>query len=78
MVICAMTNSEFPALILYTTPTRITESGIRELTGSGCTKVIDVYTLTGTKIRSSESLEEALRGLIPGIYIVNGRKLIVK
>ena len=39
---------------------------------------VDVYTLTGIKVMSNVSLDEAKRFLKRGIYIVNGKKMIVE
>lgn len=39
---------------------------------------VDVYTITGTKVMSRVSLDEAKRFLKRGIYIVNGKKMIVE
>lgn len=39
--------------------------------------LVDVYTLTGTRVMSRVSLDDAKRLLKRGIYIVNGKKMIV-
>lgn len=39
---------------------------------------VDVYSITGAKVRSKVSPDTALDGLRPGIYIVNRHKIIVK
>lgn len=39
---------------------------------------VDVYTLTGVKIRSAVRMTEAVKGLPKGIYIVGGKKVLVK
>ncbi|MDM8145422.1 calycin-like domain-containing protein [Bacteroides eggerthii] len=41
-------------------------------------KLVDVYTLNGTLLRSRVSSENALNGLQPGIYVVNGKKVVKK
>jgi len=38
---------------------------------------VEVYSLQGVLIRKGAA-KEALSGLEPGIYIVNGRKMLVK
>ena len=40
--------------------------------------LIDVYTITGTKVMSNVSLDDAKRFLKRGIYIVNGKKMIIE
>lgn len=39
---------------------------------------VDVYTLAGVKIRSAVRMTEAVKGLPKGIYIVGGKKILVK
>ena len=39
---------------------------------------VDVYTLAGVKIRSAVRMTEAVKGLPKGIYIVGGKKVLVK
>ncbi|MDE7345950.1 MAG: cellulase family glycosylhydrolase [Muribaculaceae bacterium] len=39
---------------------------------------VDVYNLLGTSVRRSVPASEATQGLSPGIYIVNGKKILVK
>lgn len=41
-------------------------------------KLVDVYTLNGALLRSRVSLENALNGLQPGVYVVNGKKVVKK
>lgn len=41
-------------------------------------KLVDVYTLNGALLRSRVSSENALNGLQPGIYVVNGKKVVKK
>lgn len=76
-VICAMVNSEYPSLILYTSPTRVTGSGVESL-GMDDNRLQDVYTLSGVRIKKGVSVEEALKGLDSGIYIIGGKKVRVK
>ena len=38
----------------------------------------DVYSLSGVRVRSQVSVSEATKGLPKGIYIVNGKKVIVR
>ncbi len=41
-------------------------------------RLVDVYTLQGVRVKSQVSLDDLQRELPAGIYIVNGRKLLVK
>lgn len=38
----------------------------------------EVYTLDGRRIRTASTLTEAKRGLTKGVYIINGKKMVVK
>ena len=79
-VICAMTNEEHPNLILYSTPTTITKTGVDEIVNNEDVfgKIVDVYNLNGVLVRSQMPVNEALQSLQPGIYIVGGKKVLVK
>lgn len=76
-VICAMTNSSFPNLILYTAPTKVSGAGIEALF-SDKDGLVDVVTLSGVIVKSKVNISEALQGLQPGIYIIGGKKVLVK
>lgn len=41
-------------------------------------KLVDVYTLNGALLRSRVSSDNALNGLQPGVYVINGKKVIKK
>lgn len=41
-------------------------------------KLVDVYSLAGALLRSHVAPENALNGLQPGVYVVNGKKVIKK
>lgn len=43
--------------------------------GSG---VVDVYSVSGVRLRGGVNAERALDGLAKGIYVVNGKKVVVK
>ncbi|MBQ8805307.1 MAG: Ig-like domain-containing protein [Bacteroidaceae bacterium] len=43
--------------------------------GSG---VVDVYSISGVRLRGGMNAERALDGLAKGIYVVNGKKVVVK
>jgi hypothetical protein len=61
---------------------------IRLLTAASSTKIdgvythptsaVDVYSLTGIRLRSNVAPENATNGLLPGIYVVGGKKVAVK
>ena len=40
--------------------------------------LVDVYTIGGVQVRSQVAASEATDGLAKGIYIVNGKKVVVK
>lgn len=75
-VICAMTNSELPNLILYTTPTTVSQSGIETLFENK--EFVDVYSLTGILLKKKVSISDAFKGLQKGIYIIDGKKVIIR
>jgi hypothetical protein len=41
-------------------------------------RLVDVFTLQGVRVKSQISLDQILHELPVGIYIVNGRKMLVK
>ena len=49
------------------------EDAIASLIAQG--KAFDVYTTTGVKVRSNAT---SLKGLPRGIYMINGKKVLVK
>ncbi|MCH5246139.1 MAG: hypothetical protein J1E84_06730 [Muribaculaceae bacterium] len=78
-VICAMTNELYPNLVLYTTPVAIDNaSGVENVTVDNENQPVDVYNLSGIRVREQVAPNEALEGLAPGIYIVGSRKYIVR
>lgn len=77
-VIGAMTNSYFPSLILYTVPVQVSDAGVGQLFGGNDNGLVDVVTLTGVTIKRGVNLSEAVEGLAPGIYIIGGKKVMVK
>lgn len=52
-------------------------TGINE-TVSEASSVVNVYSITGGVIKHNVSKADALDGLTPGFYIVNGKKYIIK
>jgi len=55
-------------------PTGIVEAA----TAGSAPSTVSVYTLSGQLVRSAVDRRDALQGLAPGLYIVDGRKVIVK
>ena len=53
-------------------------TGIAETTATQPSSMVSVYNLSGQLLRSGVRRSEALRGLTPGLYIVDGTKVIVK
>lgn len=51
-------------------------TGVDEVTVEA-NEMTDVYNLQGIRVRSNVKTDEALQGLPRGIYIVNGRKMII-
>ena len=60
------------SVLLYGYKVTPGETGIREISADN---PVDVYNMQGNKVRSKAT---TLSGLPKGIYIVNGRKVIVK
>ena len=51
-------------------------TGIEGVSGETADQLVDVYTLSGVKVKGGVKASEALDGLQRGIYIVNGKKII--
>lgn len=49
-----------------------------EAIGTDATAVVDVYTLTGMQVRQKVERSRALTGLPAGIYLVGGRKVVIR
>ena len=52
-------------------------TAIREVTGTTVGNPVNVYTISGMKVRSRVAQDKAVEGLAKGIYIVGGRKVVV-
>ena len=52
-------------------------TGIDDVTVDG-NEIVDVYSITGVKVRSNVARAAAADGLAPGIYIVGNKKLLVR
>lgn len=79
-VIGAMTNAELPNLILFTTPTAINkhQAGVEMKPEDAFGEIVDVVNLSGAVVRRQVPVREALQDLEPGIYIIGGKKVLVK
>ena len=55
-----------------------TISSINTVSDAAAAKVVDVYSLSGVKVRANVKAENAVNGLSSGIYIVGGKKVLVK
>ena len=51
-VTCVMTNPVFENLILYTVPVAVVSAGITETDADGVDTMVDVYSVSGVKVRS--------------------------
>ena len=51
-------------------------TGIEGVAGETADRMVDVYTLSGVKVKGGVKASEALDGLQRGVYIVNGKKII--
>lgn len=74
-LICLMSNPVFPNLVLYTN--LLTDSGVEGVAGDANCGPVRVYSLQGILLREAPAAE-ALRGLSPGIYVIDGKKILVK
>lgn len=79
-VICVMTNETFPSLRLTTKYLDISgKSGIDSIDAdTGANSLVDVYSLQGTLVRRGVARSQATRDLAPGLYIVGGKKVLVR
>ena len=71
---CYKTTSNQQPVALYRSTTT---TSIVEVTVDGNAKV-DVYTITGMKVRSQVTRNDALEGLDKGVYIIGNKKYLVK
>ncbi len=78
---CVMTNPLFPKAFMYTPLYKVGEgSGIEGITDDieNVDGPVDVYTIQGTIVKRQVERSQALEGLSRGIYIVGGKKVLVK
>ncbi len=71
---CYKTTSNQQPVALYRSTTT---TGITEVEADGNEKV-DVYTVTGMKVRSQVTRDDALDGLEKGVYIIGNKKYLVR
>lgn len=82
-VMCVMTNPLFPNAYMYTAlyevgkPTDGVEN-VRDDMAENANGPVDVYTMQGMIVKRQVARSEALEGLSRGIYIVGGKKVLVK
>jgi len=62
----------------YVNDVTSTMTGIKTITSDKETTNNNVYTIDGRQVRSNVNSADALQGLSKGIYIVNGKKYVVK
>lgn len=53
-------------------------SGIDAVVAGSATGTVDVYNISGVKVRAGVNPAEAFEGMAPGLYICGGRKVYVK
>ena len=56
----------------------MTPTGIGQVPAEGVNGQVTVYGLTGVALRKNVNRTEALKGLPRGIYIIGGRKYVVR
>ena len=68
------TNAQKPVALYRSTTT----TGLGKVTADGNTDAVRVYGITGVMVRDGVSRASALKGLPKGIYIIDGRKYVVR
>lgn len=78
-VYCVMTNTLFPRTYLITPGYRVgyDMSGVEEI-ADGEEALIDVFTISGMMVKRQVNRAEALSDLAPGLYIVGGKKVMIR
>ena len=51
---------------------------VNSIDGIDVVGIVDVYSISGVRLRGGVNAERALDGLAKGIYVVNGKKVVVK
>lgn len=75
-VLCVMTNSTFPNLVLNTNLIEVRLGSIDGIT-SDADAEIEVYTIDGVFVGKGRR-DEVTADLAPGVYVAGGRKILVK
>ncbi len=77
-LMCLMTNASFPSLIMMTNMIEVSSLGIDDIESDNADNLVNVYNFQGALVKSNVRLGEAFDGLNPGLYIVGGKKYLVK
>ena len=51
---------------------------VSSIDGIDVVGIVDVYSISGVRLRCGVNVERALDGLSKGVYVVNGKKVVVK
>lgn len=71
-------NTPFRIKKVYLSDNPDGESALDEITFSPLERSVDVYNIQGMRLRTQVSTADALNGLPEGLYIVDGKKIVVK
>lgn len=55
-----------------------TGTGVSSVTANNARETVDVYSLSGMRVLSGVNAADAVRNLAKGLYIINGKKVVVK
>ena len=71
-------NTPFRIKKVYLSDNPDGESALDEITFSPSERSVDVYNIHGMRLRTQVSTADAVNGLPEGLYIVDGKKIVVK
>ncbi len=71
-------NTPFRIKKVYLSDNPDGESALDEITFSPSERSVDVYNIQGMRLRTQVSTADAVNGLPEGLYIVDGKKIVVK
>lgn len=71
-------NTPFRVKKVYLSDNPDGESALDEITFSPSERSVDVYNIQGMRLKTQVSTSVALNGLPEGLYIVDGKKIVVK
>lgn len=79
-VVCVMTNASFPGMYLRTIALSMRDSGVEDVVVETPAEldIVNVYNLHGVCVKTNVPRSQATDGLSAGIYIVGGKKVLVK